>query len=178
MNWMIACIASFLLILASPSFATEKDKISYRRALYDEVIESDFEDGLRWQDDRFEATRVKVKAFNGYVLIYGEVPEKDLTLLAEKHAKKLKHVRRVFNQIHVAENQNPSTLDDLLLTSSIKSHLWSSTSINATKVHYEVDGNTVYLMGLVTSEEAQKTVELVKKIKSVDRVITLFEYIQ
>ena len=178
MKWMTIFLVSFSLSVAAPSFAAAKDKISYQRALYDKTIESDFKEGLRWQDSRFEAARVKVKVFNGYVLIYGEVPEKDLISIAENHASKLKRVRRVFNQLKVANNQHPNTIGDLLLISNIKSHLWASIDIDATKVHYEVDGNTVYLMGLMTSEEANTTISLVQKIRSVDKVITLFEYIE
>ena len=159
-------------------FAADEYKISYQRSLNDKVIENDFSEGLRWQDDRFQQSRVKAKTFNGYVLLYGEVPEEELIAIAEKHARSLKHVRRVFSQIIVDEPHQSNTIDNVVISANIKGHLWSSTDINASRVYYEVDDRTVYLMGLVDPAEANNIVSLVQSITSVDKVVTLFEYVQ
>ena len=165
-------------LLSQTVFATDPYKISYQRSLNDKVIESDFAEGLRWQDDRFQQSRVKVVVFNGYVLLHGEVPEKELVTIAEEHARKLKHVRQVFNQIIVDEPHESNTIDNVVISANIKGRLWSSSDINASRVHYEVDDRTVYLMGLVDPVEAQNIVTLIQNTSSIDKVVTLFEYIQ
>ena len=68
---------------------------------------------------------------------------------------------------------------DAYLTAKVKLELLniSLPSFDPTRVKVVTELNVVYLMGLVTQEEAAAVVEKARYIKGVERVVKIFEYI-
>jgi len=170
-------IPAFLasLLLCAGLHAAEA-KISYERKLQDGRIEADFSDGLRWADKHLDADETKARAYNGYVLLYGSVDNDSLKATAEAHAARLEGVRRIFNQLQTGARQ-PNWFNQVALNGKIRSNLLTASEFDSSKVRFESFHSTIYLMGLVTSAEAEAAVDLVSRVSGVEEIVTLFEYI-
>ena len=66
---------------------------------------------------------------------------------------------------------------DTWITSKVKTLLIGSKNINAIHVKVITENRTVYLMGLVTQEEADIATNVARDVDGVQRVVKLFEYI-
>ncbi len=122
--------------------------------------------------------RVKVKVFNRYILLVGETETLAVSESLEVKAAQLKGVRRIFNRLKV-ENPLPNYkgFEDLILNTRVGFSIKSIQELDGVQIEYITDRNRIYLMGLVTPEQANITTNALSKIKGVQEVITLFEYL-
>lgn len=123
-------------------------------------------------------SHINVNSYNGVVVLTGETPSAALRARAEKHARAVEKVRKVFNEIVVAA---PSSLltrtSDTLLLGKIKATMLATEGVDPTRIKVIVEQGRVYLMGLVTDAEAHAATEVVRRVDGVQKVIRLFEYI-
>ena len=141
---------------------------------------------LRWLHEYYndqelkKQTHISATSVNGVVLLTGEAPTEALRARAEAIARRLPKVRRVHNEIRIAA---PSSLSqrssDALITAKVKTALFKVKvkGFDPTRVNVTTSNGTVYLQGLVTRTEADAVVEQVRRVKGVQRVVKVFEYI-
>jgi len=92
-------------------------------------------------------------------------------------ASEITNVKRVFNEITLASpSAVASRSSDTYITSKVKTHLYSNSTTNGYPVKVVTENGIVYLMGLLTSEEADSATQVVRKVGGVQRVVKLFEY--
>ena len=65
----------------------------------------------------------------------------------------------------------------MVITSKVKARFVDAATFGAHHVKVITEAGTVYLMGLVTREEADKATELARTTSGVRKVIRVFEYI-
>ncbi len=125
-----------------------------------------------------ERVHINVTSFNLNVLLTGEAPTEALRAEAEQIVRSLPHVRQVYNEIVIAA---PSSLSarssDSLITTHVKTRMVQSNKFNANHVKVVTEAGTVYLMGLVTRQEADDATEIARTTSGVKRVVRVFEYL-
>ena len=132
------------------------------------------------EDERFKDSNINVTSYNNNVLLTGEVPTKEVGLAAASIARDVEKVRQVHNELVIAK---PSLLrarsNDSLITASVKSALLAIDlpGFDPTRVKVVTERKAVYLLGLVTSEEAHTTSERARRVSGVEKVIRLFEIV-
>lgn len=141
----------------------------------DESIETQVRRTLR---ERYgENTHVNVTSFNRSVLLTGEVPDAARREEIEKIVKGIGNVRSVTNDLQVAA---PSSLgaraNDSLITGRVKTRILDGTKVNPIHVKVVTEAGVVYLMGLVTEEEANQAVDVARTTGGVLKVVKVFEY--
>jgi osmotically-inducible protein OsmY len=126
-------------------------------------------------------THINVTSYNGIVLLTGEAPTPAMRGKAEDIVKKIEKVRRVHNEITIA---SPSALgsrtSDTWITTKVKTSLLNIKThegFDPTRVKVVTENGTVFLMGLIRRSEANDVVDVVRKVKGVQRVVKVFEYI-
>ncbi len=121
---------------------------------------------------------IGVVSFNGYVLLTGKVPSERMKTLAQETAHQVHHVRRVFNELTVSnENSVLSRSRDALVTASVKTRMITTHGFPADRIKIVTDNGVVYLLGLVTPEEADQAVEITVGTAGVQEIVKIFEYI-
>ena len=121
---------------------------------------------------------IDVVSFNGYVLLLGHVPSHYLKELAESEAKKTRDVRKVFNELIVGNV--PSfflSSNDTWLTTKVKANMVAEKDFPSSRIKIITEDGTVYMMGLVTREEADKAVNITRNTDGVQKIVKVFEYI-
>ena len=113
----------------------------------------------------FRGTNINVNSFKGIVLISGQVISEDYITLATKAVESMRNVSVVHNELLVAGPTSMiSRANDTYLSSKIRAKLASSKNIEANRVKVVVENGEAYLMGRVTTQEAEILVNQTKQV--------------
>lgn len=121
---------------------------------------------------------VSVTSFNRNVLISGEVPTPAARQEVARVVANIDNVKVVYNQLVAAAPSSASIRSsDTYITSDVKMGLVRVENFHSDYVKVVTESGTVFLMGLVTREEARIAAEVASSTNNVQRVVKLFEYI-
>ena len=124
-------------------------------------------------------THVNVAPYNRVVLLTGEVPDQATRAAIEADVRDIANVRGVVNEIQIAP---PSSLagraNDSLITTKVKTRFIDANKFNPVHVKVVTEAGVVYLLGIVTEQEANDAIELARHTGGVIKVVTLFTYCQ
>ena len=106
---------------------------------------------------------INVTSFNQKVLLTGEVKDADIKGEAGSYVKAMKNARSVFNELVIGPNSSyTSRANDSYLESKIKAQMVFTDQLPSNSMAIVAEGSSVYLMGILTQQEA----ELAKKVAS------------
>jgi osmotically-inducible protein OsmY len=124
-----------------------------------------------------DKVHVDVTSFNRSVLLTGEVPEPQMKTDIEKIALSVPNVRGVTNEIEIAGIPSaPARANDGYLTAKVKGRFLEADKFNPIHVKVVSEAGVVYLMGIVTEQEAADAVEIARTTGGVRKVVKIFEY--
>lgn len=128
-----------------------------------------------------EQAHINVTSYNNAVLLSGEVATPELRQIAENKVRDNEKVRYIHNELAVRQ---PSSLQsratDTATTAAVKASLFKIREIpdfDPTRVKVVTERGTVYLFGLIKTQEADAVTEMVRRVDGVQQVVKLFEYI-
>ncbi len=158
------------------------DRRSFGTVVDDNTLEFRASDAI-YQGDMFDTNdRIKISSFNGWVLLAGEVRTEDRVAEAEKRVARLNGVRRVINELEPIEKETiGQRTRDTWTSSRVKASMLRIRGLSGfdpSRVRVTTIRGTVYLQGLVTAEEAEEVVEEARRVGGVERVVTVFEYLE
>lgn len=121
---------------------------------------------------------VSVTSFNLNVLLTGEVINEATRAKAETIAKNVENVKTVTNELAISEKSGLGTsASDTYITSKVKSNMIKENRFPSNYVKVVTENGIVYLMGMVTKQEAEDAVEIARSVSGVEKVVKVFEYI-
>lgn len=163
------------LVGAGVAVATVEDRRTTGTQLEDRGIELRAANRI---DDRFgERVHVNVTSFNRYVLLTGEVPDEPTRTEAETLTRGVPNVLGVSNDLQIAgQSSTTSRSNDTLITSKVKTRFADANRFNIFHVKVVTEAAVVYLLGIVTEEEAAAAVEIARTTAGVRKVVKMFEY--
>lgn len=163
---------------AAAGAVTAIDRRSAGTVVDDQIIELKLFSALIGDREISKQAHVNATSYNNMVLLSGEVPNEQLRRRAAEIARAHPKVRGVYNELSLAA---PSSLltrsSDTVITGKVKSSLVTDKYVAATRVKVVTENGTVFLLGLVTRDEAQRATEVARRVGGVQRVVKLFEYI-
>jgi osmotically-inducible protein OsmY len=156
------------------AYGTIEDRRTSGTMIDDDSIETRISRGVR---ERYgENTHVNVTSFNRSVLLTGEVPEEARRAEVEKLAQGSGNVRNIANELQVGA---PSSLgaraNDSYITTKVKGRLLDSNKVNPIHVKVVTEAGVVYLMGIVTEQEAADAVDVARNTGGVVKVVRIFD---
>ena len=175
---LLSGCGSFLATMQADTIEDDPGERTMGQLIEDDNIETKAIVNIHAADDAFDDAHLVVVSFNGYVLIAGQVSSEELKATATDVLRKIHGVRRIYNELEIASPSSGMTrTSDTWITTKVKSWLLGSTDIQGTRVKVVTENGVVYLMGLATSEEADRISEKAAGIGGVQRVVRLFEII-
>ncbi len=121
---------------------------------------------------------VVVTSFNYTVLLTGEVPTGQTKVQAEKIVSEVPQVKTVVNELQIAGTSSAaSRSNDAYITSKVKSNYLGNGKFQPTAVKVVTEAGVVYLLGLVTREEADAATDITRGTGGVQKVVRVFEYV-
>lgn len=121
-------------------------------------------------------SHISVSTFNGVVLLVGETETPELRARAYELVKAVPHIRRITNAINVGEPLNYSEgSKDTWITAKVKATMLTEKGLNSTQIKVLTEDCVVYLMGIVTHQQADIAINVARQVTGVKKVVTLFE---
>lgn len=178
---MTGCVA----LLAGGATATGlavHDRRSFGTVIDDNALELRVRDALYSNEEFTRDHRIKINAFRGWVLLAGEVETDANVRLAGETAAGVTGVRRVINEL-VPERQASlgQGSQDRWISGKVNGSMTRIRELpgfDATRVQVITTRGVVYLMGLVSRDEAEAVTERARTVRGVHRVVTIFEYLE
>ena len=125
-----------------------------------------------------DKAHINALSFNYTVLLTGEAPDAGMKAVIEKAVREIPRVKNVVNEIQIAGVSSlASRSNDTYLTGKIKSNFVAAVKFAPSHVKVVTEDGTVYLLGIVTREEANAATEIARSITGVQRVVRVFEYL-
>lgn len=145
----------------------------------DEAIEIEASNKLFGNVRVKDGTHINVTCINGNVLLTGEASTEELHQTALNLVKDVDGVRHIVDEIAImAPTTLSSRSEDTWITTKVKSQLLNHYGFSGLRVKVITERHTVYLMGLVTREEAQRATDVAKQVNGVQSVVKVFEYVK
>lgn len=158
---------------------TDEGKRSTGSWIDDEIIETKALVNLDKADPALAQAHISATSFNGVILLTGQVPTEELRQLAGATASKINKVRQVHNEIAVSGTISlVARSNDGWISTKVKSKLLADHSVRGSRIKVVTENGVVYLMGLVTRDEADRAADVARKSNGVQKVVRIFEYIQ
>jgi len=121
---------------------------------------------------------INVISYNRNVLLTGEAPDAGMRDQLPRLISVVPNVRGVTNDVQVAGHSSLiSRSNDTLITSKVKARMIDSASVQANQIKVVTEASTVYLMGMVTQQEADAAIQVARTTDGVKKVVRVFEYI-
>ena len=121
---------------------------------------------------------VNVTSFNRNVLLTGEAPTEALKKEIGKLVAGVENVRKVTNEIAVADVSSfTSRSNDALLTSKVKARFLDSGAFQVNHIKVVTEDAVVYLLGLAKIKEADSAADIARSTSGVRKVVKVFEYL-
>ena len=151
--------------------------MAYHR--YDAVIVGAGGAGLMAAIQLAGKANIAVVSYNGYVLIAGQVGTEPLKALATDVVRKIRGVRRIYNELEIAAPSSAMTRSsDTWITAKVKTWLMGRSDTEGSRVKVVTEDGVVFLMGLVTADEAERIAAVAADVSGVQRVVKLFELVK
>lgn len=124
-----------------------------------------------------DKVHVNTTSYNRIVLLTGEVPDAAAREDVEKITRAVPGVTGVSNELEVAGISSlGARTNDSFVTSKVKARFVDAGKFSPVHVKVITENGVVYLLGLVTEQEANDAVELTRTVAGVRKVVKIFEY--
>jgi len=132
--------------------------------------------GLIKDNPELKATNISIITLNGIMLLVGQAPNETTKTLAYTTVKSIPEVKKIYNEVTLAANTSTVTRsNDAWITTKVKTAMLTENGLQSTQVKVLTENSTVYLLGIVTTVEAEQAVQVTKHIKGVKKVVKLFQ---
>lgn len=169
------CVPLVIGGAGAAAYSSLEDRRTTGTQIEDESIEVRASNRI---SDRFGSTvHVNVTSYNRNALVTGEVPDERAKAEVEKIVRAVPNVRDVTNDLQVSGiSSMVSRGNDSYLTSKVRGRLLDTKRVSNVHLKVVSESGVVYLMGVVTEQEADEAVEIVRNTGGVRKVVKVFEY--
>ncbi len=175
---LTGCIPVILAAVgATAGGAIIYDKRSSEVILQDQDISNKALTNLNSDWDLKNKSRVTVATFNHVVLMVGQVQSPELKQRAYQYVREIPNVKRVYNQVQISPVL--TTWDqskDVWITSKVKTAMLAKRGLSSSQIKVVTENKVVYLMGIVTTKQADLATEAARNVSDVQKVVQVFEY--
>ena len=121
---------------------------------------------------------INVTSFNQKVLLTGEAKDADVKGEAGAYVKAMKNARSVFNELIIGPNSTyTARANDTYLESKIKTQMIFTEKLPSNSMAIVAEGSSVYLMGILTQNEADLAKKIASNTNGVKEVFVYFDII-
>ncbi|MBK6957402.1 MAG: BON domain-containing protein [Nitrosomonas sp.] len=175
--FLVGCVPMFAVGTAAGTGAyISEDRRTSGMFIEDEGIE--LKGSRRIYQQFGDKVHINITSYNRMVLLTGEAPTETIKADIEKLIMGVDNVRRIYNEIAVAGNTSlASRSNDTLITSKVKTRFLTERKFQINHVKIVTENEVVYLLGVVTRQEADDAARIASSTSGVKKVVKVFEYL-
>ena len=133
---------------------------------------------IRKLEPKVRTGNISVHAFNQTVLLTGQVDNSALVSMVESSVRRIRIVRHVHNEIVVS---GPIRLtvraSDAIVAGKVRAKMLATQNVSLNRFKVGTSNGVIFLMGLVTEDEANRAVEAIRTVFGVQKVVKVLEYV-
>ncbi len=134
-------------------------------------------DYLNAAPDLKENSHINVTVFNHTALLTGEAINPEYRQAAEQCVRRVDSIEKVYNQITIKGPSSPlSRSSDSWITAKIKAQMLATKDLKSGTIKVVTENGTVYLLGVVSHEQADGAVDIAREVSGVQKVVRIFQY--
>ncbi|MFS2221235.1 division/outer membrane stress-associated lipid-binding lipoprotein [Pantoea sp. B65] len=119
--------------------------------------------------------RIVPTAYQGKVLLTGQAPSSDIATRAKQITVGVDGATEVYNEIRQGSKVSLATSSsDTWITTKVRSQLLGSDLVKSSNVKVTTENGEVFLLGLVTAQEAKAAADIASRVSGVRHVTTAF----
>jgi osmotically-inducible protein OsmY len=161
---------------AHSGYEAAKDRRTAGTVVEDKAIQIKSMNTISAVTKNHKKSEVSASVFNTSVLLVGQVPSEQMRENIEREIARIEKVKNVHNEITVEKPLSISTrAKDSWITTRVISEMTVNRDINPNRVKVVTENGIVYLMGIVTPEEEDVAVEIIRRTKGVKKVVKVLE---
>ncbi|MCK3655449.1 BON domain-containing protein [Pasteurellaceae bacterium Macca] len=173
------CLTTAIVGTAAVAAKVATDPRSAGRQIDDETLEEKVAYNLNKDAQIKEEARINVVAYNGKVLLIGQVPNESVKDAAKGVAAGVEGVTTVYNEIRIKEKIGIGQVSqDSWITTKIKSKLLVNDAVKTTEVKVISEDGEVFLMGNLSDSQANAAVDVARNVSGVRKVVKVFTYVR
>jgi osmotically-inducible protein OsmY len=143
----------------------------------DETIEWKIIDVLYEDEQIDQLTHLNATSYNGIVLLTGEIPNQEMRVKIHGKIRSIQGVRQLHDETSIAAPSSMmSRSGDTWITSKVKTAMLTDDTDMGARTKVVTDKGVVYLMGIVSAQEADKLTDIARRVGGVQKVVKVFEY--
>jgi osmotically-inducible protein OsmY len=143
----------------------------------DKTIAKRASDQIQADPELADNTHIIVTCFNQTLLLTGQATTPELRQRAEELVSDTPKIKRIYNQITI---QGPTSAltrtSDSWITTKITTRMLATEGLKSSTIKVITENGTVYLMGIVTHQQANIAVDIAREISGVQKVMKIFQY--
>jgi osmotically-inducible protein OsmY len=176
---LIACLPIFVGTATVTAIDLYMERRTLSRNIDDNALELKLRKDFHSDEVLGSEVNVSVTIINGIVLLTGEVHKDNQRKRAEELARSYIDTREVVNELELSGKTNlNSRANDSYITGKVKTTLLRADGVPSTNIKVVTERGKVYLLGLVTKEEAAAAVKATQSVNGVTHIVKVFEYIE
>jgi len=158
--------------------STAIDQRTTGTVIEDQAIELKASQAFRADPEIRDQAHWNVTSYNTKALLSGEAINDNLRRRMEEIVRNIPKVTEVFNELTVAAPSSMmSRSSDTVITTKVKSLLLADKETKGLSGKVVTEKGVVYLMGLVSRQQADRATEITRQTGGVQKVVKLFEYL-
>ncbi|GAA6139974.1 division/outer membrane stress-associated lipid-binding lipoprotein [Arenicella sp. 4NH20-0111] len=171
------CVTAIVAGVAIATVDIIHDRRTVGEYIDDNAVELTARNIIASKSEFRKSAHIKPQSWNGILLITGEIDTPEIKQPILDKFRAIQGVRQVVDETTITDKTRIGTrANDAWITSKVKSRLILKTGLDANRVKVVTTRGSVYLMGIVTREEADKATEYASRVRGVQRVVRVFEY--
>lgn len=172
------CIGAAVVGSAAVATKSATDPRSVGQQVDDGTLEARVSGQLNKDKDITGKARIIATAYKGNVLLTGQSPDMAWADKAKQIASNVDGTVSVYNEVRSGEPVNLGAASkDTWLTTKVKSKILASDSVKSGSVKVITENGEVFLLGVLTRQEADAAAKIASETDGVRRVTTAFTYL-
>lgn len=173
------CVGAVVVGGAAVATKSVTDPRSVGTQVDDGTLEARVVNALSKDQQIKSQTRFVVTAYQGKVLLTGQTPTAELSSRAKQVAAGVDGATEVYNEMRLGKPVDLTTASmDTWITTKVRSQLLTADSVKSSNVKVTTENGEVFLLGLVTQQEAQSAAQIASQVSGVKHVTTAFTIVK
>jgi osmotically-inducible protein OsmY len=125
-----------------------------------------------------DRAHINITSYNRQVLLTGEVPNDAMKQQAEQIVSQVDNVRGIVNELtRMSATSITQRSNDIFLTGKVRASLVDAQDLQSNAFKVVTERGTVYMMGRVTTREAERGTQIARQIGGVQKVVRMYEIV-
>lgn len=175
---LTGCVSAVAVGAAGTAAVSNSDRRTLGTQIDDKTMTARVSTAINKIPNLEEDADVSVHVYNSQVLLTGQALSQVIIEEVSRVTLSVDQVTKVHNQIRLgAPIPASSTINDVWLSTKIRTIMATNKAVPLLKLDLIVEDSEVFIMGQLTKQEATATVELVRNVEGVTKVIRVMELI-